>query len=250
MKKITARPESLTDVHFSYCPGCHHGIAHRLIAEVIDEMGLRERTIGVFPVGCSVLACNFFNFDLTVAAHGRASVVAAGIKDVRPNFLVFSYQGDGDMASIGITEAIEVANRGENITIIFINNAIYGMTGGQMAPTSLLGQKTTTSPEGRNIREHGSPIRMCELLNTLEGPAYLTRVALNSPKRIFQAKKAIGKAFELQLAGKGFSLVEILSACPVGWALTPAESLEWIEREMIPKFPLGTFREPTEENKR
>lgn len=249
VSRIFSRPESLKTVPFSYCPGCHHGIAQRLIAEVIDEMSIREKTVAVAPVGCSVMMYKFFNLDLIIAPHGRAPEVAGGIKDVLPDRVVFTYQGDGDLAAIGLVEIIGVANRGENITVIFINNAIYGMTGGQMAPTTLIAQKTTTSPLGRNSEIEGYPIRMCELLATLEGPTYLSRVALNSTKRIIQAKQTIKKAFENQIAGAGFSLVEILSACPIGWGLTPENVLKWIDQNMIPTFPLGEFKNKEKEDK-
>jgi 2-oxoglutarate ferredoxin oxidoreductase subunit beta len=252
MKKVFSKPESLTKTPFSYCPGCHKGIFHRLIAEVIDELQIRERTIGVCPVGCMVLAYKFFNIDMPIASHGRAPEVAAGIKDVLPDRIVFTLQGDGDLAGIGLLEIIDVASRGENITVIFDNNAIYGMTGGQMAPTTLIGQKTTTTSSGRDPKITGYPLRVCELLATLEGVTYLSRVALITPRHIIEAKKAIKKAFQVQLEGKGFSLVEILSACPQGWKVSPSSALkkrkeekttkEWLEEKMIPYFPLGEFK--------
>lgn len=245
--KITARkPESLTNTPFTYCPGCHHGIINRLVAEVIDELGIRKKTILVGSVGCSVMIYKFFSLDCIIPPHGRAAAVAGGSKDVLPDRIVFSYQGDGDI-TIGLLELIDAANRGENITVVFVNNAIYGMTGGQMAITSVPGQKTTTSPLGKDATTNGYPLRVCELLNTLEAPMYLARVAVNSPKRVLQAKKALKKAFEIQLAGKGFSLVEVLSACPIGWGLTPQESLGWIDKTMVPVFPLGEFKTPKED---
>lgn len=249
MKKIFTRPKSLTPTEFTYCPGCQHGAAHRLVAEVIDELGLQNRTIGVYSVGCSVYAFRFFDIDGVLAAHGRAPAAATGVKRAKPECVVFTYQGDGDLAAIGTAEIIHAANRGENITVIFINNAIYGMTGGQMAPTTLLEQKTTTTPEGREALIHGNPIRICEMLNTLQGPAYIARVALSRPKYIIDAKRAIKTAFRMQVEKRGFSLVEILATCPVGWKLSPIQSLKWLEDEMIPQFSLGEFRTPSEETK-
>ncbi len=244
MKQVFARPKALLEVPMHYCPGCTHGVAHRLVAEVIDELGIRERTIGVASVGCSVFMYNYFNLDFQQAAHGRAPAVATGIKRVLPDRVVFTYQGDGDLAAIGTAEIIHAANRGENFTVIFINNAVYGMTGGQMAPTTLLGMKTTTTPLGRDAHLAGYPIRVVELLNTLGGPAYLARVALAGPAHITKAKKAIRRAFQIQLEGKGFSLVEILSTCPVTWGLQPMDAIHWLEANMIPAFPLGEFRTP------
>ena len=246
MKKVFGRPKSLTDVPFTYCPGCHHGIAHRLVAEVLDDFGIRENTIGVCPVGCSVFAYLFFDGDVICAAHGRAPAIATGIKRSRPESVVFTYQGDGDLASIGTAEIVHAANRGENITVIFINNAIYGMTGGQMAPTSLVGQVTQTSPYGRDPKTMGYPIKMSEMLSTIKGATYISRVALSKPAYIIKAKKAIKKAFQVQLDGKGFSLVEILSTCPTNWGLNPVESSKWLEDNMIPYFPLGEFKTPEE----
>ncbi len=242
MKKVFERPKSLTDVPFSYCPGCTHGIAHRLVAEVIDELGIQERTIGIAPVGCSVLCYDFFDVDMQEAAHGRAPAVATGIKRVHPDSIVFSYQGDGDLASIGTAEIVHAANRGEKITVIFINNAIYGMTGGQMAPTTLPGQKTTTSPYGRDTEACGYPIRISEMLSTLDGPAYIARASLHDPQNIVKAKSAIRKAFQAQVDGLGFSLVELLSTCPTNWGMTPVESLKWLEDNMIPRYPLGEYK--------
>lgn len=243
MNKIFSRPISLTDVPTHYCSGCGHGIAHRIVAEVIDELGVRERTVGVAPVGCAVLAYDYWNFDTTEAAHGRTPCVAAGIKRTRPDLVVFSYQGDGDLAAIGAGEIIHSANRGDNITVIFVNNAVYGMTGGQMAPTTLKGQRTATSIKGRDVGEAGYPIRVCELLKSLEGARYLSRHALNTPKRIKEAKEAIKKAFKVQMECKGFSLVELLSQCPTYWGCTPKESLRWIDEHMVPYFPLGVIKD-------
>jgi 2-oxoglutarate ferredoxin oxidoreductase subunit beta len=239
---VYQRPESLTSIHTHYCPGCTHGIAHRLIAEVLDEMGIREKTIGVAPVGCSVFAYNYFNCDFVEAAHGRAPAMATGIKRVRPNNIVFTYQGDGDLASIGIAEIMHAAARGENITTIFINNAIYGMTGGQMAPTTLPGMKTTSSPLGRDVELMGFPIRMAEVLATMDGSGYIVRRSMDKPANIRKAKKAIRTAFEVQERGLGFSLVELLSSCPTNWKLTPQEALDFIAENMIPVFPLGDYK--------
>lgn len=242
MKKVFARPKSLTEVPFTYCPGCHHGIIHRLIAEAMDELDIAKDTIGIAPVGCSVFAYLFFDCDMIVAAHGRAPAVATGIKRVKPNNIVFTYQGDGDLASIGTAEIVHAANRSEKITVIFVNNAIYGMTGGQMAPTSLEGQVTQTSPYGRDPKTMGMPIRMCELLSTLNSPAYIARVALTKPAYIIRAKKAIKKGFQYQIDGKGFSLIEVLSTCPTNWGLSPKEANEWLEKKMIPYYPLAEFK--------
>lgn len=239
---VYQRPEALADFPTHYCPGCTHGIAHRLIAEVIDEMGIRERTIGVAPVGCSVFAYNYFDCDFVEAAHGRAPAMATGIKRVLPDRVVFSYQGDGDMASIGMSEIMHSAARGENITVIFLNNAIYGMTGGQMAPTTLPGQKTSSSPYGRDVEQMGFPLKMAELLSGLEGAGYVVRRSLHDPKNIRLSKKAIRLAFETQVRGLGFSMVELLSSCPTNWGLTPLDALKWIEEHMIPAFPLGDFK--------
>lgn len=243
MEKVFGKPEALQDRVLHYCPGCTHGIIHRLVAEVIDELKIREKTIGIAPVGCSVTAYNYFNCDVQQAAHGRAPAVATGIKRVLPDRIVFSYQGDGDLASIGTAEIIHAANRGEKITVIFVNNAIYGMTGGQMAPTTLPGQKTTTSPFGRDVNTMGYPVKMTELLNTLEAPVYLARVSVHDPKNVNKAKEAIKKAFEYQVQGKGFSMVEVLSTCPTNWGLAPVEALKWLEANMIPQFPLGVVRD-------
>lgn len=239
---VYSRPESLTDTPSHYCPGCTHGIAHRLIAEVLDEMELREKTIGVAPVGCSVFAYNYFDTDFVEAAHGRAPAMATGIKRVLPDRIVFTYQGDGDLASIGMAEIMHAAARGENITVIFINNAIYGMTGGQMAPTTLPGQKTTSSPGGRDVEQTGFPIHMSESLATMDGAGYIVRRSLHDPKNIRQAKKALRTAFEVQQRGLGFSMVELLSTCPTNWGYSPREALRWLEEHMIPVFPLGDFK--------
>ena len=245
---VFKKPKSLTDVPLHYCPGCTHGIIHRLVAEAIDELGIEGRTIGIAPVGCSVMAYDYFTVDMVEAAHGRAPAVATGVKRSDPSKIVFTYQGDGDLASIGMCETVHSAARGENITIIFINNAIYGMTGGQMAPTSLPGQVTQTSPYGRNTETQGFPIRVCELLSELDGPAYLERVTVNNVKNVRNAKKAIKKAFQNQIDGKGFSLVEVLSSCPTNWGMTPQKALEWIDEKMIPYYPLGVYRDKDGEN--
>jgi len=239
---VFARPTSMTKQKFHYCPGCTHGIIHRLVAEVIDEMEIREDTIGVAPVGCSVLLYNYLDIDMQEAAHGRAPALATGIKRVLPDRMVFTYQGDGDLASIGTAEIIHAAARGENITAVFVNNAIYGMTGGQMAPTTLAGQATTTSKTGRNIQSSGFPIRMSEMLATLDGAAYISRVSIHNPAHVNKAKKALRKAFETQKRGNGFSMVELLSTCPTNWGLKPTEALNWLEVNMIPYYPLGEFK--------
>ncbi len=243
MKKVFKRPKSLKDVPFHFCPGCHNGLIHRLVAEAIDYFKIRERTIGVASVGCSVFLYNYLDVDVIEAPHGRAPAVCTGIKRVRKQNIVFTIQGDGDMAAIGTSEIIHTANRGENITVIFINNAVYGMTGGQMAPTTLLGQRTTTSPYGRNFQQDGYPIRMVELLAALEGSAFIARVAVNKPANLMRAKKIIRKAFEMQIQDMGFSMVEVLSACPTNWGLTPLEANRRVEEEMIPYFPLGVFKD-------
>jgi len=239
---VYERPHSLSETPNSYCPGCTHGVAHHLIAEVLDELNLRERTIGVAPVGCSVFAYNYFNMDFAEAAHGRAPAMATGLKRLQPGRIVFTYQGDGDLASIGMGEIVHAAGRGELITVIFINNANYGMTGGQMAPTTLPGQKTTSSPYGRDVETAGYPIRMAELLATLEGAAYVVRRSLHDPKNIRLAKKALRTAFEAQVRGLGFSMVELLSTCPTNWGLTPLEALKWLEQNMLPAYPLGDYK--------
>ena len=243
---VFQRPKSLNDIPMHYCPGCTHGIIHRLVAETIDELGIEGRTIGIAPVGCSVMAYNYFNCDMIEAAHGRAPAVATGVKRADPaNHIVFTYQGDGDLASIGMAETVHAAARNENITIVFINNAIYGMTGGQMAPTSLPGQVTQTSPYGRDVTQCGYPIRVCELLATLDGPEYIARVAVNNVKNVNVAKKAIKKAFQNQIDGKGFSLVEVISSCPTNWGMTPQKALDWVQNAMIPYYPLGVYKDRT-----
>ena len=241
------KPHALTEAPLHYCPGCTHGIIHRLVAEAIDELGIEGKTIGVAPVGCSVMAYNYFACDMVQAAHGRAPAVATGIKRANPDNIVFTYQGDGDLASIGMAETIHAATRGENITIIFVNNAIYGMTGGQMAPTSLPGQVTQTSPYGRDTKTAGFPIQVCELLSELEGATYLERVAVNNVKNVKNAKKAIKKAFENQVNNKGFSLIEVVSTCPTNWGLTPVKALEWVDEKMIPYYPLGVYKDRSAE---
>ncbi|MBQ1384899.1 MAG: 2-oxoglutarate oxidoreductase, partial [Firmicutes bacterium] len=233
MAVVFERPRSLTQAEFHYCPGCTHGIIHRLVAEAIDKLGIEGRTVGIAPVGCAVFAYNYFNCDMIEAAHGRAPAVATGVKRALPDNIVFTYQGDGDLASIGMAETVHSATRGENITIIFVNNAIYGMTGGQMAPTSLPGQVTQTSPYGRDTRTAGWPVRVCELLATLNGPEYIERVAVNNVKNVNNAKRAIEKAFRNQVEGKGFSLVEVLSSCPTNWGMTPQKALQWVDEKMI-----------------
>ena len=239
------KPHALTDVPLHYCPGCTHGIVHRLVAEVIDELGIEGKTVGIAPVGCSVMAYNYFNCDMIEAAHGRAPAVATGVKRANPENIVFTYQGDGDLASIGMAETVHSAARNENITIIFINNAIYGMTGGQMAPTSLPGQITQTSPYGRDTDHCGFPIKVCEMLAQVDGAQYLERVAVNNVKNVKAAKKAIKKAFQNQVEGKGFSLVEVVSTCPTNWGLTPKKALEWVDEKMIPYYPLGVYKDNT-----
>ncbi len=243
MATIFKRTDVLTDAPFHYCPGCGHGIIHRLVAEVIDELGIRNRTAGIAPVGCAVFAYKYFDIDMYEAPHGRAPAVATGYKRVHPENFIFTYQGDGDLAAIGTAEIVQAAHRGEKITTIFVNNAIYGMTGGQMAPTTLLGQKTTTSPLGRSKEHSGAPIRVAEMLATIDGSAYIERTAINNNANIIKTKNAIKKAFQAQLDGKGFSLVEVLSNCPTNWGMSPAESMEWIENNMIPYYPLGVKKE-------
>ena len=244
---VFKKPHALEDVPLHYCPGCTHGIVHRLVAEAIDELGIEGEAIGVAPVGCAVMAYDYFRCDMVEAAHGRAPAVATGIKRAKPDNIVFTYQGDGDLASIGMAETVHAATRNENITIIFINNAIYGMTGGQMAPTSLPGQVTQTSPYGRDVATAGFPIKVSELLAALDGPAYIQRVAVNNVKNVRQAKKAIKKAFENQVQGKGFSLIEVVSSCPTNWGMTPQQALDWVEDKMIPYYPLGVYKDKTGE---
>jgi len=241
---VFARPRSLIEVPTHYCPGCTHGIIHRLIAEVLDELGVRERAAGVAPVGCAVLAYNYFNCDMYEASHGRAPAVATGAKRAHPELIVFTYQGDGDLASIGMGEIIHCANRGEKVTIVFVNNAIYGMTGGQMAPTTLPGQVATTCPFGRDVQQAGYPVRMVELLSGLRTPAFLARVSAHTPARVIEAKAVLRRAFQYQVDGTCFSMVEFLSTCPTNWGRTPIEACNWLEQHMIPYYPLGVFKTP------
>jgi 2-oxoglutarate ferredoxin oxidoreductase subunit beta len=242
-RTVYARPKLLKEAHFHYCPGCGHGIINRLLMEVIEEMDLQEKAVCVAPAGCGMLLYNYFEIDVIESAHGRGAAVATGIKRVLPENLVFSYQGDGDLAAIGTAEGFHAANRGENITVIFVNNGVYGMTGGQMAPTTLPGQVTTTSPYGRDTDLCGFPIKMSEMLATLEGPAYIARVSVHDVKHILAAKKAIRRAFDVQQEGRGFALVEVLSTCPTNWGMTPREALQWLEEHMIPQYPLGVKKE-------
>lgn len=243
MAIVFEKPSFLTDTPLHYCPGCTHGIAHRLVAEALDELKLQGKVVGVAPVGCAVFAYNYFNCDMQEASHGRAPAVATGIKLTNPDNVVFAYQGDGDLASIGMAEIIHAATRGVNITVIFINNAIYGMTGGQMAPTTLLGQKATTCVSGRDAKVNGNPIRMCELLATLDGPSYIARCSLADVKNVKLAKKAVLKAFQNQVEGKGFSFVELLSTCPTNWHMSPEKALEFVKTQMTEQYPLGVFKE-------
>lgn len=249
MAVVFSKTNGLTEMQTHYCPGCTHGIIHRLVGEVLEELDVLGETIGVAPVGCSVLAYKYFNCDMQEAAHGRAPAVGTGIKRVLPDKVVFTYQGDGDLASIGMAEIVHAAARGEKITTIFVNNAIYGMTGGQMAPTTLVGQKATTSPYGRDAAIVGMPIRVSEMLATLDGAVFVERVAVNSPANVRKAKAAIKKAFQAQLAGEGFSIVEVLSTCPTNWGLHPVESLRWLEDNMMPYYPLGNFKKIEQEVK-
>ena len=244
MGKTFSKPEALADQHTHYCPGCTHGVIHRLIAEVIDEMGIRGRTVGIAPVGCSVLAYNYFNCDFQEAAHGRAPAMATGIKRVRPDLMVFTYQGDGDLASIGMGEIVHAATRGEKFTAIFVNNAVYGMTGGQMAPTTMPDQRTTTSPAGRDVADVGMPIKVAELLAALQTPAYITRQTVIKPKFINRTKKAIARAFAYQAESRCFSLVEVVSNCPTNWGMTPLDSIDWVETQLLPYYPLGDLKTP------
>ena len=244
MQTVFAKPESLVTISTHYCPGCMHGVIHRLVAEILDELGVRERTVGIAPVGCAVLAYNYFNCDMIEAAHGRATAVATGVKRARPDLICFTYQGDGDLASIGMGETIHIANRGEKVTVIFVNNAIYGMTGGQMAPTTLPGQVATTCPLGREVATAGWPIRMSELLTTLRTPSYIARVAVHTPLYAAKAKQALRKAFTYQVEGRCFSLVELLSTCPTNWGMTPLEANRWLESNMMPYYPLGEYKVP------
>jgi len=244
---IFSAPNALTPANTHYCPGCTHGVIHRMVAEAIDDLGLRERAVGVVPVGCSVLAYNYFNMDTHEASHGRAPAVATGIKRSRPELIVFTYQGDGDLASIGTAEIVHAANRGEKFTVIFVNNAIYGMTGGQMAPTTMPGQVTSTSPRGRDVEWAGWPMRVVELLSQLRTPSYLVRVAVHAPKYIVEARHAIKRAFQYQVENRCFSLVEVLSTCPTNWGMTPVEACRWLDTTMLPYYKLGTYKTPDPE---
>ncbi len=247
MAVVFEKPKALSDVPFHYCPGCTHGIVHRLVAEVIDELGVEGNTVGVASVGCSVFAYNYFNCDMVQAAHGRAPAVATGLKRALPDNVIFTYQGDGDLAAIGMAETVHAATRGENITVIFINNAIYGMTGGQMAPTSLPGQVTQTSPYGRDVKVAGYPIRVCELLSTLSGTALAQRVTVDSVAHVREAKKAIKKGFENQINKRGYSIIEVVSTCPTNWGLSPKEAVQWLRDNMLPYYPLGVYKDVTAE---
>ena len=244
MGKTFSKPEALSDAHTHYCPGCTHGVIHRLVAEAIDELGIRGRTVGIAPVGCAVLAYNYFDCDFQEAAHGRAPAMATGIKRVRPDLMVFTYQGDGDLASIGMGEIIHAANRGEKFTTIFVNNAIYGMTGGQMAPTTMPDQRSTTSPFGRNVEDVGMPIKVAELIAALQTPAYITRQTVIRPKYINKAKKAIKKAFTYQMENRCYAMVEVVSTCPTNWGMTPMESIEWTENTLLNYYQLGDYKVP------
>ncbi len=247
MSVVFKKTQGLVDKETHYCPGCTHGIIHRITAEVLEELGVLGESIGVAPVGCAVLAYEYFNCDMHEAAHGRAPAVATGIKRVHPEKVVFTYQGDGDLASIGTAEAVHVAHRGEKITTIFVNNAIYGMTGGQMAPTTLIGQKATTSPLGRTVEHSGMPLKVSEMFATIHGAAYIARVSVDTPANVRKAKKAIKEAFQCQIDGKGFSMVEVLSTCPTNWGMTPKDSLTWLRDNMMPYYPMGNFRTPEED---
>lgn len=243
MAKEFKRTKGLTDIPFHYCPGCTHGIVHRIVGEVLEELGVLGKTVGVAPVGCAVFAYNYFSCDMIEAAHGRAPAVATGVKRALNDRVVFTYQGDGDLAAIGTAEMVHACTRGENITTIFINNTIYGMTGGQMAPTTLPGQVTQTSPYGRDVKTQGNPIRVCEMLSTLDGAALVQRVSVDSPKNIIAAKKAIKRAFEMQMAGKGFTIIEVLSTCPTNWGMSPKEALERLRSDMMSYYPLGVYKD-------
>ncbi len=245
MAIVYEKSKGLTDVEMHYCPGCTHGVIHKLVAETLVELDVLGDTVGVAPVGCAVFCYDYFNCDMHEAAHGRAPAVATGIKRVLPDNVVFTYQGDGDLAAIGTAEIVHAAMRGEKITTIFVNNAVYGMTGGQMAPTTLVGQKATTAPMGRSFEHYGSPIQMAEMLSTLGGAAYIERVSVTTPAQIARAKRAIKKAFEIQIQGLGFTMIEVLSTCPTNWGMTPVEALGWLNENMIPAFPLGVFRDVT-----
>ena len=243
--KVFEKTKGLTDAPLHYCPGCTHGIIHRLVAESLEELGVLGKTVGVASVGCSVFAYNYFNCDMVQTAHGRAPAVATGVKRSNPDNVVFTYQGDGDLAAIGTAETVHSAARNENITIIFVNNAIYGMTGGQMAPTTLPNQVTQTSPYGRDVTVVGYPVKVCEMLSQLDGPTYIERVAVNNVKNVKNAKRAIKKAFETQIAGKGFSLIEVLSVCPTNWGLSPTDAINWMTDNMEKYYPLGVYKDIT-----
>ena len=243
MQKVFSRPSCLKEKQFRYCPGCSHGVLHRIVAETIDAFGIRGKTIGIAPVGCAVFAYDYFDIDMIEVPHGRPPAIATGMKRSRPDLIVFSYQGDGDLAAIGTAEIIHAAARGENITVIFVNNGNYGMTGGQMAPTTLPGQKTSTTPSGRNVKHDGNPLRISEMLATLDGPSYIERVSVDNPKNVLAAKKAIQKAFKIQIDGGGFSLVEVLSLCPTDWGMTPIQSLDWVRDHMMKYYPLGVYKD-------
>jgi len=243
VKKVFSRPKSLRSTPFRYCPGCGHSLIHRLVSEAVDQLNIRTKVIGIAPVGCAVFAYDYFNFDILEAAHGRPPAVATALKRVMPDKIIFSYQGDGDLAAIGTSEIVHAANRGENLTVFFINNANYGMTGGQMAPTTVPGQRTTTTPFGRDTKTTGYPLRVSELLATIEGVTFVQRVSVDSYKNLLSAKKAVERAFLNQIDGKGFSFVEILSPCPTDWGMTPKKSLEWIRGTLIPVFPLGIVKD-------
>ena len=242
MKQVFKRPKALVDIPTHFCPGCHHGIIHRLVAECIDRYGLREKTIGVASVGCSVFLYDYFNADVLEAPHGRAAAVATGVKRARPENFVFTYQGDGDLAAIGTAEIIHAANRGERITVVFVNNTVFGMTGGQMAPTTMAGQETTTTPFGREPETNGFPIKMAEVLAELPGTTFVARTAVDVPKNLMKAKKLLRRAFEVQINDEGFGFVEFLSACPTNWKMTPEQATKRVQEEMIPYFPLGIFK--------
>lgn len=247
MKKVFSRPACLKPTPFRYCPGCSHGVLHRILAENIDALAIRERTIGIAPVGCAVFAYDYLDLDMVEVPHGRPPAVATGMKRSHPDRVIFSYQGDGDLAAIGTAEIVHAAARGENITVIFVNNGNYGMTGGQMAPTTLIGQRTTTTPGGRNVKDAGNPVRISEMLAVLDGPCYIERVSLDSPRHILSAKRAVRKAFQNQIDGAGFSLVEVLSLCPTDWGITPGQALEWVRQHMIAYYPLGVFKDRRQE---
>lgn len=246
MTMVFKKTKGLTDVEFHYCPGCTHGIIHRLVAEVLEELDVVGKAVGMASVGCSGLCYDYFNCDMQQCAHGRAPAVATGVKRYRPQNVVFTYQGDGDLASIGTAEAVHAAHRGEKITTIFVNNAIYGMTGGQMAPTTLIGQRATTCQDGRTVAQAGNPLRMSEMMATITGAAFVERVAVDTPAHVRKAKKAIEKAFRCQLEDKGYGFVEVLSTCPTNWAMTPVDALDWLRDNMIPYYPLGNFKDPWE----